>query len=160
MPTVASQTQSHSDSSEYPISIRVLQTEQVPYMVQTGGGQVSTSCSINGSTTTTGSAIASGNVVWGNATSYSNLTMNCNSYQTPPMGWRHVLNAMLVVASNGNAYIIACDAAWRWSNCRGLIAGDTFAARMTSKGLAIQGYVNGEAKEGTYSVLQAKVLGQ
>jgi hypothetical protein len=67
---------------------------------------------------------------------------------------------MLVVASNGNAYIIACDAAWRWSKCHGLIAGDTFAARMTSKGLVIQGFVNGKAKEATYSILQAKVLGQ
>jgi hypothetical protein len=36
-----------------------------------------------------------------------------NSYENPLMQWRHVLNAMLVVASNGNAYIMACDAAWR-----------------------------------------------
>jgi hypothetical protein len=160
MPTAASQTPSSGGSGAYPLSVRVLQTEQVPYTVQTGGGQVSTSCAINGTTNTNGTVIASGNVAFGNATSYSNLTMNCNSYQTPPIGWRHVLNAMLVVASNGNAYIIACDAAWRWSKCRGLITGDTFQAKMTSKGLAVQYYVNGKPKEGTYSILQGKVLGQ
>jgi len=123
---------------DYPLSIRVLQTEQVPYVVQIGGGQASTSCSINGTTNTNGMAIGSGNIAFGNATSYSSLTMNCNSYETPPTAWRHVLNAMLIVASNGNAYIVACDAAWLWSKCRGLVAGGTFRAKMTSKGIAVE----------------------
>ncbi|MHB8216875.1 MAG: hypothetical protein ACYDDS_12435 [Candidatus Sulfotelmatobacter sp.] len=147
-------------SAEYPIAIRVLQAEQVPYSVQVSGGQISTDCNISGSTSTTGSAIASGNTAWGSSTSYSSLRMNCNTYQTAPVGWRHVLNAMLVVASNGNAYIIACDAAWRWSKCRPLIAGDTFEARMTSKGLAVEYALNGKTKESTYAVLQAKVIGR
>lgn len=160
MPTTVNQPKSPSSSQEYSLMLKVLQTEQVPYVVQYGGGQVSTSCSINGTTTTTGTAIASGNVAFGNATSYSNLSMNCNSYQSPPMAWRHVLNAMLVVASNGNAYIMACDAAWRWSKCRGLVIGDTFRAKMVPKGLAVEYFDNkGKSKEATYAILQAKVLG-
>jgi hypothetical protein len=81
---------SRSSDDAHPISLRVIQTEQVPYTLQYRGGQVSTSCAINGTTNTNGTAIASGNVAFGNATSVSNLSMNCNSYQTPPMGWRHV----------------------------------------------------------------------
>lgn len=160
MPALPKHLKVHGGSEDYSLSLRVLQTEQVPYTVQYGGGQVSTSCSINGTTNTTGSAIASGNVAFGNATSYTNLSMNCNSYQAPPMGWRHVLNAMLVVASNGNAYIMACDAAWRWSKCRGLVVGDAFRAKMTGKGLAVE-YLDGRGKpkEATYTVLQSKVVG-
>lgn len=160
MPVVANGTHHAAVSDAYSLSLRVLQTEQVPYSVQYGGGQISTSCTINGTTNSVGTALASGNVAFGNATSHTNLTMNCNSYQTPPAQWRHVLNAMLVVASNGNAYVMACDAAWRWSKCRGLIVGDTFRARMTDKGLAVE-YFEGKGKprEATYAILQSKVLG-
>lgn len=146
--------------AEYPLAIRVLQTESVPYSVQVSGGGVSTNCAINGSTYTTGSATSIGNYTYGNATSNTNLRMNCYSQDVPPSQWRHVLNTMLVVASNGNAYIIACDAAWRWSKCRGLVTGDTFRAKMTQKGLAVQYFANNKPKEATYSVLQGKVLSQ
>ena len=160
MPTVPKQPGDHRGSEDYPLSLRVLQTEQVPYTVQYAGGQVATSCAINGTTNTAGSAISSGNVAFGNATSYTSLSMNCNSYQAPPMGWKHVLNAILVVASNGNAYIMACDAAWRWSKCRSLVVGDTFRAKVTAKGLAVEYFDGkGKSKEATYAVLRSKVLG-
>jgi hypothetical protein len=121
------------------LSIKVLQTEQVPYTVQVRGGQVNTSCSIMG----TGASVY----------------MSCSSYETPPVGWRHVLSASLVVASDGNAYIIACDAAWRWSKCRGLRAGDTFAARWAQRGLAVSYSTDkGKRKEATYSVVVSKSL--
>jgi hypothetical protein len=67
---------------------------------------------------------------------------------------------MLVVASNRNAYIIACDAAWRWSKCRALITGDTFRAKMSSKGLTVEYFIKGKPKEGTYSILRGRVLDQ
>lgn len=158
-PTVANQGQSYSSAGEYPLMLRVLQSEQVPYSVQYGGGGVSTNCSISGSTYTTGSATSVGNYTYGSATSNTDLSMRCGSRENPPMQWRHVLNTMLVVASNHNAYIMACDAAWRWSKCRGLVTGDTFQAKLTSKGLAVQYYVKGKPKEATYSILQGKVLG-
>lgn len=143
---------------DYPLSIRVLQTDQVPYSVQYGGGGVSTNCSITGSTYAYGSATTVGDYTYGNATSNTDLGMHCNSYENPPMQWRHVLNTMLVVASNGNAYIIACDAAWRWSKCTALVTGDTFRAKMTSKGLAVEYFVKNKPKETTYAIMQGKVL--
>jgi len=161
MPLMKNAAKPINPRDDYPISLRVLQTEQVPYEVQYGGQHVSTSCAINGTTNTNGSVISSGNVAFGSATAYSNLSMNCNTYQSPLAAWRHVLNAMLVVASDGNVYIMACDAAWRWSKCKGLLVGDTFRARMTAKGLAVEYLDNkGKSKEATYAILRSAVLGQ
>jgi hypothetical protein len=138
-------------------SFKVLQSESVPYVVQTGGG-ISTNCQISGSTNTTFSATTMGNTTFGNATINPNLRMNCSSTDNT-VRWTHVLNAMLVEASDGNAYIIACDRAWRWSKCSALKPGDVFNARQTDKGFMVQ-FVNtkSEEKEATYSVLQAKSL--
>jgi len=138
-------------------TFKVLQSESVPYFVQTSGG-ISTSCQISGSTSTSYSSYTTGNSTFGNATSTPDLRMNCSSSDNT-FRWNHVLNAMLVEASDGNAYIIACDRAWRWSKCTGLKPGDVFNARRTDKGFVVQ-FLNAksEEKEATYSVLQAKVL--
>ncbi len=146
-------------SSQSSLSLKVLQTEQVPYTVQVGGGQINTNCSITGSVDTRGMASTMGNFTNWSATAYPDLSMSCTTFQTPPIGWSHVLNAMLVVASDGNAYIIVCDAAWRWSKCRGLRPGDIFQARWTEKGLAVTYYTEkGKPKEATYKVLSSKSL--
>jgi len=118
-------------------TFRVLQSESVPYVVQSAGG-VTTNCQIYGSDT--------------------NLSMNCHSYDNT-IRWRHVLNAVLVEASDGNAYIIACDRAWRWSKCTALRAGDTFNARHSDKGIVVQFFkTKGQEQEATYSILQARSL--
>lgn len=138
-------------------TFKVLQSESVPYVVQTGGG-VSTNCQISGSTSTSYSSYTAGNSTFGNATSTPDLQMNCSSSDNT-FRWNHVLNAMLVEASDGNAYIIACDRAWRWSKCSGLRPGDVFNARRTDKGIVVQFFnAKSEEKEATYSVLQAKAL--
>ena len=138
-------------------SFKVLQSESVPYVVQAGGG-ISTSCQISGTTNTNLSATTIGNSTLGNATINPNLQMNCSSTDNT-IRWTHVLNATLVEASDGNAYIIACDRAWRWSKCSPLKPGDVFAAQQTDKGFVVQ-FLNAkqEEKEATYSVLQAKSL--
>ena len=159
-PAPSANSSSPSNSTSGGLQIRVLQTEQVPYSVQYGGNSVSTSCSIGGVVTTNGTAMTSGNVTYGSATSYPNLHMNCNTYQNPPAQWRHILNTMLVIASNNSAYIIACDAAWRWSKCRGLVAGDIFNAVITSKGLQVEYFIKGKPKQATYQILQQRILGQ
>ncbi len=139
------------------LRIRVLQEQSVPYIQQSGGG-ISTSCNISGSANTSMTATTTGNVTFGNATTTSALQMKCNSYDTT-IRWPHVLNAMLVEATDGNAYIIACDRAWRWSKCVPLRAGDTFNARHTSKGMAVQAFnTKGKESEPTYTVLQSKAL--
>ena len=114
------------------LRIRVLQEKSVPYVQQIGGG-ISTSCNISGSANTSMTATTTGNVTFGNATTTSGLQMNCNSYDTT-VRWPHVLNAMLVEASDGNAYIIACDRAWRWSKCVPLRAGETLTPVIPARG--------------------------
>src|SRR2546427_7344699 len=68
-------------------TFKVLQSESVPYVVQTGGG-VSTDCQISGSTSTTMSAYTSGNSTFGSATSTPDLRMNCNS-SANSFKWQH-----------------------------------------------------------------------
>jgi len=140
------------------VSLRVLQSESVPYTVETNGG-ISTACSISGSTSTSLTATTYGNTTYGNATSTPNLSMNCKSTDTT-IRWKHVLNAMFVQASDGNAYIIACDRAWAWSKCKPLRAGDTFLAVRGDKGFVVQSYSKSKEQEATYSVLQSKSLRQ
>jgi len=139
------------------VTLKVVQSESVPYTVETNGG-ISTACNINGSINTTGTASTYGNTTYGTATSTPNLQMNCRSSDTT-IRWTHVLNAMFVQASDGNAYIIACDRAWRWSKCTPLKAGDTFLAKRGDKGFVVQSF-NGKSKEqeATYAVLQSKSL--
>lgn len=139
------------------ITFKVLQEQSVPYVVQTNGG-ISTSCNISGSTSTSMSASTVGNTTFGTATSTPNLQMNCQSADTT-IRWPHVLNAMFVEASDGNAYIIACDRAWRWSKCVPLRAGGTFLAERTDKGFRVQSFNSKSREQETiYSVLQSKSL--
>ncbi len=139
------------------LTIRVLEAQSVPYVQKLGGGP-STSCNITGSSNTTMSATTVGNYTDGNANTTTGLHLNCNSYDTT-VNWPHVLNVMLVTASDGIAYMIACDRAWAWSKCVPLRAGDTFNARQTSKGLAVQAFNSkGKESEPTYAILQSKVL--
>ncbi len=139
------------------LTFKVLQSESVPYTVQTNGG-ISTACDISGSSDTTMTTSTYGNTTYGNATTTPNLRMNCRTSDNS-IRWQHVLNAMFVQASDGNAYIIACDRAWAWSKCVPLRAGDTFLAKRTGKGFEVQ-FTNtkGKEKEATYSVLQSRAL--
>lgn len=139
------------------LRVKVLQEQSVPYVQQAGGG-VSTTCHIAGSANTSMNATAMGNYTVGNASTNLGITMRCNSYDTT-VRWPHVLNAMFVEASDGNAYIIACDRAWRWSKCVPLRAGETFNAELTNKGMAVQAYnTKGQESEPTYTILQSRSL--
>jgi hypothetical protein len=77
----------------------------------------------------------------------------------PNLDYRHSAIESVCEATDGNAYIIACDRAWRWSKCSGLKPGDTFNARRTHKGFVVQFFnTKQQEKEARYSVLQAKSL--
>lgn len=138
------------------LTLRVLQSESVPY-TQESRGSVSTTCSIVGDASTSAYASSFGNSAYGNSTTNWNQRMRCNSYDTM-MRWPHVLNVMFVRASDGNSYIIGCDRAWRWSKCVSLRAGDTFNARFTEKGIEVEA-VNSKGKDvqPTYHILQSAV---
>jgi TPR repeat protein len=139
------------------LTLKVLQEQSMPYTQESGGG-ISTSCNIVGTANTSAYANAFGNSAYGNATTNSNQRMTCNSYDTT-IRWAHVLNVMFVQASNGNSYIIACDAAWRWSKCVPLRAGDTFNARFTNKGIQVDAInTRGKEENPTYQILQSKSL--
>ena len=137
------------------LTLRVIQSESVPYVQESGGG-ISTSCNIVGTANTSAYANTMGNSTFGNATTNSNQHMSCNSYDTT-MRWPHVLNVMFAQASDGNSYIIACDRAWRWSKCNPLRAGEVFSASFTGAGIEVQA-VNSKGKEEsiTYKVLQSR----
>jgi len=119
------------------LSLKVMQSQSVPYIQQSGGG-ISTTCSIVGTANTSAYANTAGNTTYGNATTNSNQHMNCNSYDTT-VRWPHVLNVMFAEASDGNSYMFACDRAWRWSKCVPLQAGQVFTAHFTDKGLEVEG---------------------
>jgi hypothetical protein len=154
------------------VTIRVLQTGSFAYYVYESGGESTTNCMISGSINT----YQLGTGTWSNP----NLHMACNSYQTQPAGTRHEVKTMLVLASDGNAYVIGCERfvsppppgtgysatagmlhgilvgleAYNSAMCRELRAGDTFEARRTSRGLAVTAYTGrAKAKEFTYGVL-------
>ena len=138
------------------LTLRVLQSESVPY-VQESRGSISTTCNIVGNANTSAYANSVGNSAYGNATTNWNQRMSCNSYDTT-MRWPHVLNVMFVRASDGNSYMIGCDRAWRWSKCVPLRAGDTFSARFTEKGLEVEALSSkGKEERPTYHVLQSAV---
>jgi hypothetical protein len=139
------------------VSLKVLQSESVPYTVETNGG-ISTACKISGSTNTSMTASTYGSTTYGTATSTPNLQMNCKSTDTT-IRWTHVLNSMFVVGSDGNAYIIACDRAWAWSKCKPLRVGDTFLAKRGDKGFIVQSLSSkSKEQEATYSILQSRSL--
>jgi len=145
------------DRPSAALTFRVLQSESVPYVVQTSNG-VSTNCQISGSTATSTSSISAGALSTQTSSTTPNLTMNCNSSENT-FAWQHVLNAMLIEASDGNAYVIGCDRAWRWSRCTWLRPGAPFNARWTEKGLQVQFFdVKGHEKEAIYRVLSTKSL--
>jgi hypothetical protein len=143
------------DLSSDSLSFKVIQEASVPYTQESGGG-VNTSCNISGSANSVSTVNTTGSTAYGSGTTTSNMHMNCSSYDTT-IRWQHVLNTMFIEASDGNAYIIACDRAWRWSKCVPLRTGQTFNARFTSKGIEVQAF-NSKGKEGEpiYRVLQSK----
>jgi len=142
--------------AQVQITIRVLQSERVPYDVQAGEGKILTSCSILGSISTGEAAVVSGNTGPANTRSTPSLSMDCNSPQAPPPPARHLLNVMLVMGSNSTAYIIACENTWRWSKCRSLAPHNIYRAKLTSKGMAVEYMDKGQLKERPYHILETR----
>jgi hypothetical protein len=146
-----------AQSPSQSLTLTVLQSQSVPYIQESGGG-ISTSCNIVGAANTSAYANTVGTNTFGNATTNSTQQMSCNSYDTT-VRWPHVLNVMFAEASDGNSYMFACDAAWRWSKCVPLQAGQVFNARFTNKGLEVEAFnTKGKEENPTYRILQSKSL--
>ena len=144
------------------LSLRVLQTESVRYAQQMDDNDIggAVNCQITESAPAKISVAASllDDPVFAEDAGGSNLKMNCNSWDTTKF-FPRVLNAMLVAASDGNAYVIGCDKGWKWSKCVPLEAGQVFNASRTDKGIEVLG-VNAKGKDqaATYSILMTKPL--
>lgn len=113
---------------EYPISIKVLNTNSTPYVTHSGGN-THTDCR------------------------FGDTSADCDTYNSDTT-WRHVQNTMMVEASDGKLYTISCTASVRWSKCAWLKVGDTFPARWEKHGLAVQYHdAKGKPHEQTYIIL-------
>ncbi len=116
---------------EYTLHVRVLDSRASAFT--TSAPSTSTTCS------------------WGRSTA------TCSSYDTS-FNWQHVQNSVIIEASDGKQYLVGCTASFRWSKCVQLRPGDTYNARWTGGGLAIQYYDNKRnVKEATYKVYQSRV---
>jgi len=141
------------------ITIRVLQSERVPYEVTAGDRGIITSCFIEPASNTAATAPVSGN----NPSADPNtqpppaLAMNCKSPLTPPAQTHQILNTMLVMASNGNAYIIGCENTWRWSKCGSLKPGNIYRAKLTAKRMSVVYMDDGMMKERPFHILLERV---
>ena len=144
------------------LSLRVLQSESVRYAQQMDDNDIggAVNCQILESAPAKISVAATllDDPVFAEDAGGSNLKMTCNSWDTTKF-FPRVLNAMLVAASDGNAYVIACDKGWKWSKCVPLEAGQVFSASRTEKGIEVLG-VNAKGKDqaATYSILMTKPL--
>ena len=147
-------------SQEQNLVVKVLQTAQFFDSARSGDVESRLNCSIvvpTSSPAAEKSDSRMANVPWV-SNSYPGLGMDCTS-QGQSAGWRHVVNTVLVVASDGNAYALACEAAFRWSKCKGLQSGDFFRASPTAQGLRVYAAdPNGKATEIDFRVLSSKSL--
>jgi hypothetical protein len=148
-----------ANMSAAAMSLRVLQTVTVPY-TEDLGGDLSVNCQIM-EAAAGGSPAAMRSLdspVFADDATRSNLKMVCSSSGTSKL-FPHEMNAMLVAGSDGKAYVIGCDKAWRWSRCYPLKTGEVFNASHTEKGLQIQGFnTRGGEDDATYSILMTKPL--
>jgi hypothetical protein len=137
------------------LSFKVLQSESVPF--EELGGDTSVNCQISESANAAASANPLDETTFSNRTA-ANIRMICNPLDTTNF-FPRVLNAMLVAASDGNAYIIACDKALKWSKCFPLKAGQMFDASRTQKGIEVHGFTTeGKEDDAPYLILQTKAM--
>jgi hypothetical protein len=138
------------------LNFRVVDAQSVSHGQEIGGGGY-TGCQLSQAMNTS-VVNAFDDVDFAKGLTPSNLQMTCNSWDTTKF-FSHKLDAMLVEASDGKAYILTCDEGTRWSKCYPLHAGQVFHATRTETGISVEG-VDGKGKEEevNYSVAQAETL--
>lgn len=138
------------------LSLRVLDSKSVPH-AQELDGNFSTACLLSQARNT--SVVDPLNDIhFEKGTAPSNLKMDCNSWDTA-MLWPRKLNAMLVMASDGKAYLLTCDTEAMGSKCFPLTTGQVFHAMHTDTGIAVLGTnAKGREQEVNYSIVQAESL--
>lgn len=143
--------------SQAGLNLKVLQSESISYTQDLGGGN-SANCQLSESANPSGVADSLDDVGLASGEPGSNFKLVCNSSDENSLMPR-ILNAMLVVSSDGNAYAIACDKAWHFSKCAPLDVGAVVHGGRDGNKIDVHG-VNAEGKEqnATYTILLAKPL--
>ncbi len=137
------------------LSFRVLDSQSVAHSQELGGNSA-TSCQLSQATNTT-VVDPLDDVNFAEGTTPSNLQMTCNSWDTTKF-WPRKLNAMLVMGSDDNAYILTCDQGPR-SKCAPLHAGQVFEATRSETGITVVGMdVKGKEQEVDYTIAQTEKL--
>jgi hypothetical protein len=143
--------------AQVEMTIRVLQSERVPYDIEPSKGSIIAGCSIVPSVNTADTATAPDNTASPNTPPVPpKLSMRCNSPEPAAIPRRPPLHAMLVMGSDRTAYIIACENTWRWSKCQSLTPGNIFRAQVSSKEMIVMYMDEGMQKKRTYHILQEK----
>lgn len=161
LPALCALAVGQASGQEHNLVLKVLQTDQLFDSARSGNIESRVSCSISGPTSpavviTSASLVA--NVPWV-SDSYPGLRMHCEG-QGQPLGWRHVLNTALVVASDGRAYVVGCDAGFRWSKCKGLQSGAVFRASSAGQGLRVYAAdSDGKSTDIDFHILTSRPLG-
>jgi hypothetical protein len=137
------------------LNFRVLDSQSIAHSQELGGDSA-TGCQLSQAANT--SAVDPlDDVNFAEGTTPSNLQMTCNSWDTTKF-WPRKLNAMLVMSSDDNAYILTCDQGPR-SKCAPLHAGQVFEATRSETGITVVGMdVKGKEQEVNYSIAQAEKL--
>jgi hypothetical protein len=88
----------------------------------------------------------------------SNMKLLCNSWEQNTIIPRS-LNAMLVVSSDGSAYVIGCQKTWHFSKCAQLDQGRTYHGSRTDDGFDVSGSnIDGKEVQAHYKILMTKPL--
>lgn len=137
------------------LSLKVLQSESISYTKDAGN---SVNCQVSESANAAGASDSLDDIGLTDGQPGSNLRMVCNSWAQDSI-LAHTLNAELVVSSDGNAYAIACDKAWRWSKCAPLDVGKVFLGSRDGNKIDVQGIIKNEKEQSAkYTILMTKAL--
>jgi len=138
-------------------SLKVLASESIP-VSQGLDGWNSANCQLSASPGPTNFPNTLDDVAFTQAQPGKNMKLLCNSWEQSTIIPR-TLNAMLVVSSDGNAYVIGCQKTWHFSKCTPLDQGKMFHGSRTADGFDVDGFnVDGKEVQGHYKILMTKAL--
>jgi len=138
-------------------NLKVLASDSIP-VSQGLEGWNSANCQLSASPGPTNFPNTLDDVAFTQAVPGANMKLFCNSWEQSTIIPR-TMNAMLVVSSDGNAYVIACDKTWHFSKCTQLDQGRMFHGSRTQDGFDVDGFnVDGKEVQAHYRILMTKAL--
>ena len=138
-------------------NLKVLDSKTIP-VSQGLQGWNSANCQLSASPGPTNFPSTLDDVTFTQAQPGANMKLFCNSWEQSTV-FKRMLNAMLVVSSDGNAYVIGCQKTWHFSKCSQLDQGRTYHGSRTDDGFDVNGFnIDGSEVQGHYKILMTKPL--